>query len=74
MNAEMDEGATDGKYNKIVVDRGGEGATHSLTVRSRADLNDVYYSRHEAAIKMRPDGKPVRTPNYVPTPPAQAGF
>lgn len=74
MNASLNEGATDGKYNKIVVDRDGPGVSHSLTNRTREDLNDVWYGRHEEAVKMRPDGKPVHTPNYVPTPPAQAGF
>lgn len=74
MNAELNEGATDGKYKKLVVDRGGLGVASSATVRHRVDLNDVWYGRHEEAVKMRPDGKPVHTPNYVPTPPAQAGF
>lgn len=74
MNSELDEGMTDGKFKKIVVDRGGPGVADSLTVRTRADLNDVWYGRHEDAIKIRPDGKPVHTPNYVSAPSAQAGF
>jgi hypothetical protein len=74
MNGELDEGATDGKYKKIVVNRGGLGVAHSETVRARADLHDVWYGRHEAAVKVRPDGKHVHTPNYVPTAPAQDGF
>jgi hypothetical protein len=74
MNAELSEGMTDGKYKKIIAERGGIGVTDSLTSRTRVDLNDVWYGRHEEEIKVRPDGKPVHTPNYVPTPPAQAGF
>jgi hypothetical protein len=74
MNAELSEGMTDGKYKKIITERGGPGVTDSLTARARVDLNDVWYGRHEDEVKIRPDGKPVHTPNYVPTPPAQAGF
>jgi hypothetical protein len=74
MNSELNEGATDGKYKKIVVDRGGIGATTSATTRARVDLNDVWFGRHEDEFKTRPDGQVVRTPNYVQTPPSQAGF
>lgn len=74
MNAELNEGATDGKYKKIIVDRGGLGVTQSATTRARIDLNDVWYGRHEDEIKIRPDGQPVHTPNFVQTPPSQAGF
>jgi hypothetical protein len=74
MNAELNEGATDGKYKKIVVDRGGLGVANSATVRARVDLSDVWYGRHEDLVKVRPDGQPVQTPNYVQTPPSQAGF
>lgn len=74
MNAELNEGATDGKYKKLVVDRGGPGVTQSDTVRARVDLNDVWYGRHEDEVKIRPDGKTVTTPNYVHAPPSQAGF
>ncbi|MDX3260747.1 hypothetical protein PV336_16120 [Streptomyces sp. MI02-2A] len=74
MNAELSEGMTDGKYKKLVADRGGIGVTNSATLLSRTDLNDVWYGRHEAMVKDRPDGQTVPTPNYVSTPPAQAGF
>lgn len=74
MNAELNEGATDGKYKKIVVDRGGIGVAQSATTRARVDLHDVWYGTHEEQIKTRPDGVPVHTPNYVQTPPSQAGF
>jgi hypothetical protein len=66
MNSELNEGATDGKYKKVVRDRGqAEGATHA----SRLDLDDYYYGIHEEPLKVRPDGKLVHTPNYVATPP-----
>lgn len=74
MNAELNEGATDGRYKKVVRDRGGLGVTHSETAHVRGDLNDVWYGIHEKPEKVRPDGRAVRTPNFIPTPPAQAGF
>uniref|UniRef100_A0AAU3I6B7 Uncharacterized protein n=1 Tax=Streptomyces sp. NBC_01393 TaxID=2903851 RepID=A0AAU3I6B7_9ACTN len=74
MNAELNEGATDGKYKKLVADRGGLGVANSDTIRARVDLNDTWYGRHEDLVKVRPDGKAVHTPNYVQTPPSQAGF
>jgi hypothetical protein len=48
--------------------------TSTLTVRTRADLSDVWYGIHEQPVKLRPDGQAVHTPNCVYTPPAQAGF
>lgn len=75
MNAELDEGATDGKYKKLVVDRSAPAGRYAdESTSQRRDLNDVWYARHEALVKQRPDGKTVHTPNYTPTPPAQAGF
>lgn len=75
MNAELNEGATDGKYNKIVRDRSAPASYFAdETTEQREGLNDVWYARHETPLKRRPDGKPVHTPNFVPTPFAQAGF
>jgi hypothetical protein len=74
MNAELSEGMTDGAHKKVIRDRGGIGVTDTLTVRSRVGLSDVWYGIHEDEIKVRPDGKPVHTPNYVQTHPSQAGF
>ncbi len=74
MNAELNEGATDGAHKKVIRDRGGIGVTDTLTVRTRADLSDVWYGIHEQPVKLRPDGKPVHTPNFVPTATSQIGF
>lgn len=75
MNAELNEGATDGKYNKIVRDRSAPARHYDdETSLQREGLNDVWYARHETPLKRRPDGKPVHTPNFTPTSPAQAGF
>lgn len=65
MNAELNEGATDGKYKKVIRARGG--AVDPATALDRADLDDAYYGIHEIQPKVRPDGKVVATPNYVPT-------
>jgi hypothetical protein len=74
MNADLNQGSVDGKYKQVVRDRGGIGANNSETVRARMELNDVWYGIHEQQVKIRPDGKPVHTPNYVSAPSAQAGF
>lgn len=68
-NAELHEGMTDGKYKKVVQDRGGyvEGTAQA----GRADLDDLYYGIHETPIKTGPDGLRLPTPNYVPTAPAR---
>lgn len=65
-NSELDEGMTDGKYRKVVMDRGGE--VENLTYESRADLTDGWYGIHEAQEKMTPDGIRCRTVNTVRTP------
>lgn len=75
MNAELNQGAIDGKYNTLVRDRSAPaGYADDETTQQREDLNDVWYARHESPLKRRPDGKVVHTPYFVPTPPAQAGF
>lgn len=65
-NAELHEGLTDGAYKKVVRDRGGfpEGTTY----QSRRDLADTWYGLHETPVKVSPDGLPLPTPNFVPTP------
>lgn len=65
-NAELAEGATDGKYKKVIRDRGG--VVDSSTYAERVDLADVYYGIHEDLTKTNTDAKPVRTPNTVTTP------
>lgn len=68
MNAELDSGLTDGKYKKVVRDRGG--FVDAATYQSRRDLHDLYFGIHEAEIKQAPTRGPVRTQNYRPTPQA----
>lgn len=68
MNSELSEGMTDGKYKKVVQNRGG--AIDAMTYQERSDLYDTWHGIHESALKHRPDGKMVHTPNYVATPPA----
>lgn len=65
MNADLNEGATDGKYKKVVRNRGG--FVDPGTALDRAQLDDAYYGIHEIQPKVRPDGKIVATPNYVNT-------
>lgn len=69
MNASMHEGATDGKYKKIVQDR--DGVVHPETYADRRQLDDLWYGIHEAATKVLPDGTVTTTPNYVVSPTAK---
>jgi hypothetical protein len=68
MNAELDSGLTDGKYKKVVRNRGG--FVDADTQDSRQDLHDIYYGIHEAEVKQAPTRGDVRTQNYRATPPA----
>lgn len=65
MNAELSEGMTDGKYKKVVQNRGG--FVDPTTYQERADLNDRWYGIHEQDKKALPDTLVTRTPNYVST-------
>jgi hypothetical protein len=68
-NAELEAGLTDGKYKKVIRDRGG--FPEAATFRARRDLDDTWHGIHEAPVKIRPDGRPaIRDPYFVPTPPA----
>lgn len=67
MNAEISEGMTDGKYKKVVMNRGG--IVDAGTLRERADLDDRYYGIHEKQVKVTPDGLLHATPDYSPTGP-----
>lgn len=66
---ELEEGMTDGKYRKIVADRGGD--VEMTTWRSRRDLSDTWHGIHEIDEKMRPDGIACRTPYDVSNPHAE---
>ena len=65
MNAELSEGSTDGKYKKIVTNRGG--VIDPATWENREDLN-VEYGLHETNPKVAPDGLLHNTPDYVRSP------
>jgi hypothetical protein len=69
---ELNEGLTDGTYKKVNTDRGGR--VESTTYAVRRDLADLWYGVHETPVKERPDGVTVRTPGYVPNPPAHLYF
>jgi hypothetical protein len=63
MNADLNEGATDGKYTKVIRDRGG--AVDPATALARKHLHPSFYGMTEVQPKVRGDGKIVSTPNYV---------
>lgn len=66
-NAELNEGATDGKYKKVVNDRGGfvERGTYAM----REELYPLWYGIREAPLKEVPARGARTTPNYVHTMP-----
>lgn len=66
LNGDLAEGMSDGKYKKVVMDRGG--AIDAATYADRAALNDVYYGIHELRTKILPDGTVHVTPDFVATP------
>lgn len=66
MTADLSEGATDGRYKKVVQNRGGQ--VEQTFVKSRQDLSDAWYGIHESVGKTRPDSQRVATPESVPTP------
>lgn len=73
MNADLQEGMTDGKYKKVIPNRGGI-TQKALAYAVREDLNDIFYGIHEAPVKRLPDVTVDRSSeNYVPTKPAQIG-
>jgi hypothetical protein len=55
MNHDLEEGMSDGKYKKIVQNRGGI-VEKQLAYDTREDLCDVYYGIHEDNEKHLPDG------------------
>jgi hypothetical protein len=70
MNAELSEGSTDGKYKKVVRDRGG--IIDPATAEARSHLDDEYFGFHEVNPKVAPDGLLHNTPDYVATPRANS--
>lgn len=70
MNKELEWGMSDGKYKKIVSNRGGV-VEAELLYACRDDLADTYYGIHEVQEKQLPDG--TVDPSglyYMPTKPA----
>lgn len=50
--SELEAGATDGKYRKVVADRGGD-VEHTF-VGNRTDLTSAFYGIHEAPVMEMP--------------------
>lgn len=65
-NADLAEGMSDGKYKKVVTDRGGR--VEPTTYAERAQLHDLYYGIHEARTKILPDATTHTTPDFAVTP------
>ena len=73
VNNNFSEGSTDGKYKKVVRNRGG--VVDPATQEARADLDDVWFGIHEKQVKVTPDGLLHGTPEFVPNkPPNGATF
>ncbi len=70
-NAELAEGMSDGKYKKVVTDRGGQ--VDPATYDDRRDLADVHFGIHEARTKVLGDGTLHVTPDFVETPAVTGG-
>lgn len=68
MRAELLEGATDGRYKKAIMNRGGfvEPGTYE---NNRADTADTWIGIHEAVVKTSPTGGQGVTPNTTITRP-----
>ena len=54
MNHDLEEGMSDGKYQKVVQHRGGI-VEKELAYATLMDLSDTYYGVHEAKVKRLPD-------------------
>lgn len=73
MNRDLEEGMSDGKYQKVVEHRGGI-VEKELAYGTVMDLSDTYYGVHEAPVKRLPDGTLDRSSlNYVPTKEPEVG-
>lgn len=65
VSGELASGSTDGKYRKVVADRGG--IVESMTYDSRRDLSDTWFGLHECPSMVSPDGSHVVNPYAVRT-------
>lgn len=73
VNRELDAGATDGKYKKVIADRGG--VVERSFVHNRADLSDGFHGIHEATLMEVPGcDRTCANPYAVATRPADPGY
>jgi hypothetical protein len=74
VNRELEAGATDGKYRKVIADRGGE-VEHTF-VENRMDLTSAFYGIHESPVFQVPGrpGQPCTNPYAVATPAPDPGY
>jgi len=64
MNNNFSEGSTDGKYKKVINNRGG--VTDNAGESNLADLADSFYGTGpEKQVKVTPDGLLHATPEFV---------
>lgn len=67
VNRELDAGATDGRYRKVIADRGGD-VEHTF-VENRMDLTNAFYGIHESPVMQVPGcARPCTNPYAVITP------
>ena len=66
VSRELHAGMTDGKYRKVIADRGGE-VEHTF-LANREALTDAFYGIHEAPSMVLPDGRVCSNPYAVSTP------
>jgi len=74
-NRELEAGATDGKYRKVINDRGGD--VERTFVANREDLVNGFYGIHETSVMQVPGrpNRPCTNPYGVVTPmPSPAYF
>lgn len=73
VNRELEAGATDGKYRKVIADRGGD--VERSFVGNRTDLTNAFYGIHEAASMEMPGcNRTCSNPYAVATPPPAPGY
>jgi hypothetical protein len=72
-NRELEAGATDGKYRKVIADRGGD-VEHTF-VANREDLVNGFYGIHEAPVMEVPGcTRSCSNPYAVSTPIPSPGY
>ena len=67
VNRELEAGATDGRYRKVIADRGGN--VERTFVADRMDLTGAFYGIHEAPVMQAPGcNRACTNPYAVSTP------